>query len=226
MLPILAVGGYALSAAMVATITALHKGKAVVPRVSSFRVLPQVVVDSTTMGIVANTGGSRSLHDAAVGAIAKLQELTPLRFSPGVLVGERPDGPRSGEIFIDVGPLRTVDWVPDAAFSDEIEFDEIRVREPDDDHEIFPDPTNRWIDRASIRIDPMRVMGRSLVRIVAHQLVHVNGFEHVTARLGRKHAAHRHVLLKIPKSGHLMHPSYEAGGWGVEGLDVVPAEEG
>jgi hypothetical protein len=92
----------------------------------------------------------------------------------------------------------------------------------DDAHEV--DAVDGVIRSSTIVLDPERLSrpGIDVARVIAHELGHAAfGYLHVTARLGRKHAHERPVRLIIPKAGNLMHPRYEAGGWGDEGLVVT-----
>lgn len=207
-LPILAIAGFAASAAMASSIAALHAGRAVVPQVGDWGdVVPRPVIDLDTMFGVGH------LQDAVDHAVRRLEDRTILRWRAPV-VGRRPDGPHDGEILISVGHALVGSIVASAAM--EAEIDPGETADPDDSHELWSD--DRRILRARIVLDPLRCESRDLTRIVAHELVHTMGYEHVTARLGRKHAEHRHTALKIPKSGHLMHPLYVDGGWGLQGL--------
>lgn len=210
-LPLLMIAGVATSAAMGASIAALNAGRAIVPRVSQPRRPPKVVIDTLTMD------GIPYMEASVRQAVRRLEDSTDLRWA-GVVLAQRPDGAADDdEIVLEVGPTRSTSWVASISIGEEIELnDEIDTPDPHDD---ITHRTNEHGDIVACRarFDPMLCEGRDLVRIVAHELVHGQGFEHVTARLGRK-GAHRHVKWKIPKSGHLMHPTYSDGGWGLEGM--------
>lgn len=213
-LPLLLIAGVATSAAMGGSIAALHAGKAIVPRVSAPRRPPMVVIDTLTMD------GLPGMEASVREAVHRLEESTELRWR-GVVLAQRPNGADDDEIVLEVGPTRSVSWVASISIGEELELnDDIETPDPHDD---IRHRTNQHgeIVGCDARFDPMLCESRDLVRIVGHELVHGQGFEHVTARLGRRGAEHRHVKWKIPKEGHLMHPYYTNGGWSMEGLPGV-----
>lgn len=211
---ILAAAGVATSIAMGATIIALNAGRAIVPRVSSPRRLPMVVIDTLTLD------GLPHLEASARLAVRRLEDSTDLRWR-GIVLAPRPNGAEDDEMVLEVGPTRSTSWVASISIGEEIELnDEIETPDPHDDIQHRTNEHGEIVGCVA-RFDPMLCEGRDLDRIIAHELVHGQGFEHVTARLGRKNAENRHVRWKIPKTGHLMHPDYSEGGWGMEGLPGV-----
>lgn len=215
MLPVLPIVGYGVGALVSISIAALHAGRAVVPRLSA---LPGPTV------CFLHPDLRDHLEDVRL-AVGFWRALGHDDLSPDeIYLGEMSAGVVGVEIVpapADMLERRTVALAQvqsnitedaDDAFSD-----------PDgaveDSHEV--QLVHGIISRGTIYLDPMTLVGRDASRVIAHELGHAAyGFGHVTARLGRKNADREHLQLQIPKYGHLMHPQYEDGGWGHEGLEV------
>lgn len=207
-LPLIALVGYGVSAATLASIAALRAGRAVVPRVARFEGVPMPTI---------------VLHpDLRVyrGELLHAIEWWEARgHDCAVVTGERPEGARGDVRIIPPPPgwVRT-GHLATAQVDAELEDDP----DVDDAHEV--DAVDGVIRSSTIVLDPERLSrpGIDVARVIAHELGHAAfGYLHVTARLGRKHAHERAVRLIIPKAGHLMHPRYSEGGWGDEGLVVT-----
>jgi hypothetical protein len=185
-----------------ASIAALHAGRVVVPRVAEWESPPGVWLHPD-LG---------DLYGPLVRAVAEWEAL-------GHDLGAMMLGGTTAGMGILVLP-RPLDRVRAVALAElSADFEE----EPhdgtvEDDHDA--PAVDGVILRATIYVDPLELVGRDAARVLAHELGHCLGFMHCTARLGRKHAATRDVVLQVPKHGHLMHPSYDEGGWSTTGLQA------
>lgn len=206
-LPLIALVGYGVSAATLATIAALRAGKAVVPRVARFEGLP----------VVALHPDLDVYRDSLVHALDWWHDRG---HDCGYLRGPRSEGtPGIVQIIPPPPGWSRTGHIETAQIDAEFEEDEEDI---DDAHEV--DVVDGRIVSSRIILDPARLADASVdvARVIAHGLGHAAfGYLHVTARLGRKHAHERAVRLIIPKAGHLMHPRYGEGGWGDEGLVVT-----
>lgn len=209
-LPLIAVAGYGTAALVAATIAALHAGKVVSPRIAEWDIAPVVWLHPDLEKDLAGP-----LVEACVRITDVGHELSPASGQ----VHPQPTNPM-GCILILPRPLDRVKALALAHVSAEFEEDQpSSMPEPsEDDHEV--DAPEGIIRSAIIYVDPVEMYGKDKARILAHELMHTLGYLHCTARLGRKHAEHHHVVLQIPKRGHLMNPFYDEGGWNMAGLEA------
>ncbi len=205
-IPLIAVAGYGTAVLISAFIAALHAGKLVVPRVAEWDSPPDVWLHRD----LAHLEGSFRK------AIAEWEQLGHEFGQVGVLFGEGPG--------INILPHPIDGAIGRAAVTasfagEDFEEDEgAPASAPSEDHHEIDAPEG-VIRSAVIWLDPVELVDKDAAQVIAHELGHALGYLHCTARLGRKHAEHQHVVLQIPKHGHLMNPVYENGGWGTTGLE-------
>lgn len=217
-LPLIAIVGYGVSAAMAATIAALHKGKVLVPRVADWGdVVPSVYVHPS---LSAET--FEAWREAADWWRARGYEIGAVRRALA------PVGNGVIEV-VPISPEAIRAWtlaVAGVDMGDELEDDGVDPGEENayrDVHEVRG--TSGQINRVTVSWDEqlIRDQGCERKRVAAHELGHALGHMHCTARLGRKHTNRAPKGVVIPKHGHLMNPIYSDGGWGDQGLGVDPS---
>jgi hypothetical protein len=193
--PLIAVAGYGTAVLVSAAIAALHAGRVVVPRVAEWEEPPDVWLHPDLHPLFGPLGQ----------AVAAWEAL-------GHELGTTRLGGVGGHIRIEPMPLGRTRALALAAVS--ADFEDDPEASPHEAPEV--DAPDGVIRRAVVYVEP-----DADARTLAHELGHCLGYLHCTARLGRRHAANRDVVVQVPKSGHLMHPRWEEGGWGTTGLEAA-----
>ena len=216
---ILGLGGSALWGAMIA---ALNAGKVVVPRIASWPFPPNVLIDPALAELLAPTQAAVARWQALGHSFEDIQVREPAFAVRSSIYM------REGVIRIGLPPQN---WMRPKAIASAF----VSMSENDDDGFDVDDPEfgndddpldNQEItaDRGVIRDvrivwDTLSTRGLDPERIIAHELGHALGYLHCTARLRRRNTD-RHLVVQVPKRGHLMHPLYTEGGWSTKGLEA------
>ena len=202
--------GYGVSALTTIAIAALRSGRTVVPRVAAFQ-------DPVAVWVHPSLGASWAVHADAARRWWTALGHDDLR---EVIVGHLPSDAEGVEIVsADAGRLqaRQLALAHQVASIDGIDTDFVDDASPEDANTKVTDGPR--LLRSTIYVDPLTPAEIDRTRLVAHELGHAGyGYLHCTARLGRRHAEHEHVVVQVPRHGHLMHPLYSEGGWGTAGL--------
>ena len=228
--------GLGMSVLVTASLIALHAGKAIVPRVGVF------ATGRPDVYLVRGMLVTRQHVEAAIAALKDTQyqygrviETDSTARVPGAIVV----GPASQEQ-IEKNRIASAQW---SVSFDEIDPDELDA--PDlvtEARDVLGNVIDGLITESYIGIDPVMLEGRDPVRIIAHELVHANGGLHTeTAPFGRKRekltreerearkaAGEKHPKGELTdearfgvvgrKTGELMNPVYEKGGFGLTGM--------
>lgn len=210
-LPILAIAGFAVSAATAASIAALHRGKVVVPRVADWGDEPPGVFVDPTLGVqaVQEWTSAQQLWIAAGHAMAPATAGVLPPGARGIYVCPPPPGWLAGKTLSRASMAADFDGVWDDA------GESLGETAPEDEHTV--EERGGRIHRAEVIWDGLRLYEFDRRRVAAHELGHALGYLHCTARLGRKSAHKRAPRVYIHKAGHLMNPRYEEGGYDMTG---------
>jgi hypothetical protein len=202
-LPLIAVAGYGTAALVAGAIAALHAGRVVVPRVAEWEDEPVVWLHPDLERLIG----------PLIEAIIRWDDLGH-KMHPGSGTVHPDPGDAPGVIRILPRPIDRVRGRALAVVSADFEAEEPPDAD-EDDHEV--DAPEGLIRRAVIYVDPVELATLDAARVLAHELGHCLGFLHCTARLRRADASRG---VQVPKSGHLMHPRYQDGGWTTTGLEA------
>lgn len=231
--------GYTLVTA--ASLIALHAGRPVCPRVGDWRIPPPVFLYTRapfTLAEVREGFGHLEELGYQFGAFSVVRSAAPV---PGAIV----IGPPSVEVARS-NAIAAASWA--VAFEFEDDPMDLDGRFHGEDLELKTDAwhvlgplSDGWIDLAYIGASKATIGDRDPVRIIAHEGAHSCAILHTeTALFGRKREkpsdeeieTARAAGEKKPrgkkgaprlgavgrKSGHLMHPIYEKGGWNTAGM--------
>lgn len=217
--------GLGFTALVGGSLLGLHLGKVKVPRAGTWLKPPDVLVYRELRGVHI---------DQVREAVLRLEGMG---FEFGDVLETMNTGRKAGAIVI--GPpeanwrpedIGRADWIVERPWEDDLapqmDEEDIVTRAQD----IIDLSDGGEITSAKVRIDTSNLFGRDVVRILAHELAHAMGCLHCeTAQLGRRKKRSKRGRFGVGrprlglvgrKSGHLMHPSYERGGWNTKGMEA------
>jgi len=234
----LIIGG-AFTGLVVASLLALHLGKVVVPRVGEWEAPPRILVDEFGPVTVEQVRKAIVKLEAIGHVFGPVSTTRSSAMVPGAIVVGLQDAK-----LMAANRIASATWATAFEFG---EFDEDLGEAPElktDARDVLgPVDVLGRILHAYIGIDPVQLEGRDPVQVLAHELAHALGFLHTeTAVLGRKREkpSEEEVEAAVEagepkpkakkgkarlglvgrKTGHLMNPVYEKGGWNTAGMEI------
>lgn len=235
--------GLGFTALTAATLVALHAGKVVVPRVGDWKSPPKILVYRLGPWKISEVRQAVANLELIGHKFAGVFETDSVEIVPGAIV----IGPMNSRHAAS-NRIASAQWEQQFDF-DEFGSSEESPLESDPRDILGPIDELGIIQHAYIGGDALMLQGRDPVQVIQHELSHALGFLHVETavfgvkreklskeeRKARKAAGEKHPKgektdearfgLVGRKTGHLMNPIYENGGYDTKGMEANALEE-